>query len=211
MAVNNPIRVAIFVYILITGAMDFENLVLQTRSYRRFDQGKTIERGELERLVNMARITASAANKQPLKYLLFNSVEECNSIFPSVMWAGYLPQWDGPAEGERPSAYIIIVGDTMITKQFGVDPGIVAQTIMLGATDRGLGGCMIASFKKEEIRTFTSLSERYEILLVLALGKPAEKVTLESVKDDNIKYWRDEQGVHHVPKRSLKDIILNYR
>lgn len=211
MAVNNPIRVAIFVYILITGAMDFENLVLQTRSYRRFDQGKTIERGELERLVNMARITASAANKQPLKYLLFNSAGDCNSIFPSVMWAGYLPQWDGPAEGERPSAYIIIVGDTMITKQFGVDPGIVAQTIMLGATERGLGGCMIASFKKEEIRTFTSLSERYEILLVLALGKPAEKVTLESVKDDNIKYWRDEQGVHHVPKRSLKDIILNYK
>jgi nitroreductase len=191
--------------------MDFENLVLQTRSYRRFDQSKAIESGELERLVNLARLTASAANRQPLKYLLYNSPDECNSIFPSVMWAGYLPHWDGPAEGERPSAYIVIVGDTMITRQFGVDPGIVAQTIMLGATEMGLGGCMIASFKKDEIREFTLLGERYEILLVLALGKPAESVTLESVKDDNIKYWRDDQGVHHVPKRSLEDIVLNYK
>ncbi|MCA1756769.1 MAG: nitroreductase family protein [Bacteroidales bacterium] len=191
--------------------MNFEKLVLKTRSYRRFEQGTAVIREDLERLVNLARLTASAANRQPLKYLLFNSAEDCNSIFPSVMWAGYLTQWDGPAEGERPSAYIIIVGDTMITKQFGVDPGIAAQTIMLGATERGLGGCMIASFKKEEIREFTRLSERYEILLVLALGKPVERVTLESVKDDNIKYWRDEQGVHHVPKRSLGDIVLNYK
>jgi nitroreductase len=191
--------------------MNFENLVLQTRSYRRFDQSEAIEWGELERLVNLARLTASAANRQPLKYLLFNSPEDCKSIFPSVMWAGYLPHWDGPAEGERPSAYIIIAGDTMITKDFGVDPGIVAQTIMLGATERGLGGCMIASFKKKEIREFTLLSERYEILLVLALGKPAERVTLEDVTDNNIKYWRDKEGVHHVPKRSIKDIILNYK
>lgn len=191
--------------------MDFENLVLRTRSYRRFEQGETVSVEELERLVNLARLTASAANRQPLKYLIYNSAEDCKSIFPSVMWAGYLPHWDGPAEGERPSAYIIIVGDTLITKQFGVDPGIVAQTIMLGATERGLGGCMIASFKKGEIREFARLSERYEILLVLALGKPAERVTLESVKDDNIKYWRDEQGVHHVPKRSLEDIVLNYK
>lgn len=189
--------------------MDFENLVLRTRSYRRFAQDEKVAVEELERLVNLARLTPSAANRQPLKYLIYNSAEDCNSIFPSVMWAGYLPQWDGPAEGERPSAYIIIVGDTLITKQFGVDPGIVAQTIMLGATERGLGGCMIASFKKGEIREFASLSERYEILLVLALGKPVEKVTLDSVKDDNIKYWRDEQGVHHVPKRSLEDIVLN--
>lgn len=191
--------------------MNFENLVLQTRSYRRFDQSEAIEWGELERLVNLARLTASAANRQPLKYLLFNSPEDCKSIFPSVMWAGYLPHWDGPAEGERPSAYIIIAGDTMITKDFGVDPGIVAQTIMLGATERGLGGCMIASFKKKEIREFTQLSERYDILLVLALGKPAERVTLEDVTDNNIKYWRDKEGVHHVPKRSIKDIILNYK
>lgn len=191
--------------------MDFEKLVMQTRSYRRFDQSVTIEWGELERLVNLARSTASAANRQPLKYLLFNSPEDCSSVFSSVMWAGYLPHWDGPAEGERPSAYIIITGDTAITKDFGVDPGIVAQTIMLGATERGLGGCMIASFKKKEIRSFTQLNERFEILLVLALGRPAEKVTLEEVTDNNIKYWRDKEGVHHVPKRSIKEVILNHK
>ena len=188
--------------------MDFENLVLKTRSYRRFDQGTRIDRGELVRLVNLARQTASGANRQPLKYLIYHDVEDCNSLFHYTNWAAYLTDWKGPDIGERPTAYIIMVGDTDITKQFGVDPGIAAQTIMLGATEKGLGGCMIASFKKREIGEFTHLGERYEILLVLALGKPVEKVVIEDVRDNDIKYWRDSSGLHHVPKRSLDDIIL---
>ena len=188
--------------------MDFENLVLKTRSYRRFDQDTRIDRETLVRLVNLARQTGSAANRQPLKYLIYNDKEDCNSLFHHTMWAGYLTDWDGPEEGERPAAYIIIVGDTDITQQFGVDPGIAAQTIMLGATERDLGGCMISSFKKREIREFAKLDERYEIVLVLALGKPVEKVVIEEVRDNNIKYWRDSLGLHHVPKRSLDDIIL---
>lgn len=188
--------------------MDFESLVLKTRSYRRFDQDTRIDRGELVRLVDLARQTASGANRQPLKYLIYNDREACDTLFHYTMWAAYLTDWEGPDRGERPAAYIIMVGDTDITKQFGVDPGIAAQTIMLGSTERGLGGCMIASFKKREIREFARLDERYEILLVLALGKPVEKVVLEDVRDNDIKYWRDSSALHHVPKRSLDDIIL---
>ena len=117
--------------------------------------------------------------------------------------------WSGPAEGERPSAYIVILGDTEISKSVGCDHGIAAQSIMLGATERGLGGCMIGSIKRDALRETLEIPERYEIQLVLALGKPAETVVLEDVgPDGDIKYYRDDQGVHHVPKRPLDELIL---
>ena len=117
--------------------------------------------------------------------------------------------WSGPAEGERPSAYIVILGDTEISKSSGCDHGIAAQSIMLGATERGLGGCMIGSIKRDALRETLEIPERYEIQLVLALGKPAETVVLEDVgPDGDIKYYRDDEDVHHVPKRPLDELIL---
>jgi nitroreductase len=129
-------------------------------------------------------------------------------IFPSLAWAGYLNEWSGPEKGERPSAYIIILGDKSITEIFGVDHGIAAQSIMLGATEAGLGGCMIASLKREELSTELRIPDNYEILLVLALGKPIEKVIIDEIKDGNVKYWRDSAKNHHVPKRTLKELII---
>lgn len=189
--------------------MDFENLVFKTRSFRRFDEEFRIETEILKKLINLARLSPSAANRQPLKYLIINERDKCDLVYPSLAWAGYLQDWGGPVKGERPSAYIIILGDTSITGSFSVDLGIAAQTIMLGAVNMGLGGCMIASIKKERLRTDLGIPERYEILLVLAIGKPVEKVVIEDVKNDNIKYWRDEEQVHHVPKRPLSELILN--
>ncbi len=187
---------------------DFERLIARTRSYRRFDESFRITRETLERLVNLARLSASAANRQPLRFLLYTTPEECAGIFPKTAWAGYLKEWEGPEPGERPSGYIIILGDTTVTEGFGVDPGIAAQSIMLGATTLGLGGCMIASVKREELRKELTIPGRYDILLVLALGKPVEKVVIDDITGDDIKYWRDEEGTHHVPKRRLEDLIL---
>lgn len=187
---------------------DFEELVLKTRSCRRFDESHRITRATLERLVNLARLSASAANRQPLRFLIYSAPNDCERIFPKTAWAGYLKEWDGPQPGERPSGYIIILGDKTVTEGFGVDPGIAAQSIMLGATAIGLGGCMIASLRREDLHREFSVPERYEILLVLALGKPVEKVILEDIKDGDIKYWRDENGDHHVPKRKLDELIL---
>jgi nitroreductase len=189
--------------------MNLKDLVYGTRSYRRFDESCQIDRKQLEDLVDLARMSASAANRQPLKYLLYNTTADCRRIFPSLAWAGYLKDWDGPAEGERPSAYIIILGDKEITESFNVDHGIAAQSIMLGATEAGLGGCMIASIKREALRDELHIPGNMEILLVLALGKPAEKVVTDEVAGNDIKYWRDGKGVHHVPKRRLDDLIMN--
>jgi nitroreductase len=188
--------------------MKVKDLVLKTRSYRRFDESHRIEYRVLEELVGLARLSASAANRQPLKFAICNSPEDCARIFPSVAWAGYLKDWDGPEPGERPSAYIIILGDKSITESFYVDHGIAAQSIMFGATEAGLGGCMIASIKRDQLRNEMKISEKYEILLILALGKPVENVIIDEIKEGDIKYWRDSEKSHHVPKRPLNELII---
>jgi len=186
-----------------------KELVLKNRSYRRFDETAAISRETLKELVDLARLTASAANRQPLKYLLSWEPQKNSLIFPHLAWAGYLKEWPGPAAGERPTAYIVMLVDTEISPAAAYDLGIAGQTILLGATEKGLGGCMIASIKKEDLRESLGIAEQYEIVMVIALGKPVEKVTIEAVKSGgDIRYWRDPQGGHHVPKRSLEEIII---
>ena len=160
-------------------------------------------------LVDLARLSASAGNKQPLKYMLSCDPGKNSLIFPTLAWAGYLSDWPGPPEGERPSAYIIVLRDTEIGDPFGCDHGIAAQSILLGATEKGLGGCIIASVKRDNLRKALEIPSRYDIIFVIALGKPAERVVIETVDSSgNIKYWRDSEGVHHVPKRPLEEIII---
>ena len=184
-------------------------LLRKNRSYRRFYQEAKIELEELKELVDLSRYCASAGNLQPLKYLLSCEAEKNALIFSHLAWAGYLRDWPGPPEGERPSAYIIVLGDTTVAKSFGCDHGIAGQAILLGASEKGLGGCMIGSVRRKELRQALSIAGHLEILLVIALGKPKERVVIETVgPDGNIEYWRDNLGVHHVPKRSLDEIIV---
>jgi nitroreductase len=186
-----------------------EELITGNRSYRRFYENESISLETLKWLVNLARLSASGANLQPLKYILSNDPAKNADIFSCLAWAGYLQDWPGPVEGERPAAYIVILGDKGITQNFGCDHGIAAQSILLGAREKGLGGCMIGSITRDRLRELLNISDQYDILLVIALGKPKEKVVLEEAAlGGNIKYWRDAQGVHHVPKRRLEDIIL---
>ena len=187
-----------------------EDIVKANRSYRRFHQEKRIDAALLRDLVNLGRLSPSAANLQPLKYITSSDPATNAVIFPTTKWAGYLKDWAGPEEGDRPSAYIIILGDTEISKGFGCDHGIAAQSIMLGAAEKGLGGCMIGSIDRDDLRRSLSIPERYEILLILALGYPRETIVLEDVgPDGDIKYYRDAQGVHHVPKRTMGEIVVN--
>jgi len=186
------------------------DLIMGNRSYRRFYQEFIIERATLAELVDLARLSASAANRQPLKYILSCDHQRNALIFPHLSWAGYLGDWAGPSEGEKPSAYIIVLGDIEITQSFGCDHGIAAQSILLGAREKGLGGCIIANIQRQELRKALDILPRYKILLVLALGKPKETVVIETVgSDGDIKYWHDSEGRHHVPKRPLSEIIIS--
>ena len=189
--------------------MNFRELVIRNRSYRRFNQDERINPETLKHLVDLARLSGSAANLQPLKYMLSYEPELNSLVFPYLAWAGYLKDWPGPSEGERPSAYIIILWDQNISKSPGCDHGIAAQSILLGAAEKGLGGCMIGSIKRKGLRKELSIPEHLEILLVIALGEPIETVKIEtSEADGDIRYWRDDDNVHHVPKRPLDEIIV---
>ena len=188
--------------------MNLQELILKTRSFRRFDESYQVDSKTLESIIDLARLSPSGANKQPLKFLYYNTAKDCEKIFPFLAWAGYLTEWPGPEKGERPTSYIIILGDKSISEIFGVDHGIAAHSILLGATDVGLGGCIIGSIKRQELSDELSVPDNFDILLVLALGKPVENVIIEDIKDADVKYWRDENKNHHVPKRSLKELII---
>lgn len=189
--------------------MTLSELILRNRSYRRYHQDVNIDRETLYELVDLARLSASAANIQPLKYILSCDPAKNALIFAHLGWAAYLQDWPGPAEGERPSAYIVILGDKNLKESFGCDHGIAAQSILLGAVEKGFGGCIIATINKEDLQRVLHIPPHFEILLVIALGKPKEHVVIEPVKGHGeIRYWRDEKGIHHVPKRSLEELII---
>jgi nitroreductase len=184
------------------------DLIRKTRSYRRFHQEVPVPMELLREMVEAARLSSSARNMQPLRYMLFNIPVDCKRIFPTLAWAGYLKDWPGPADGERPSAYIIQLADLYLANDWWCDDGIAIQSMMLTAVEKGFGGCIIGSIQREKLRRILELPEHYKILQVLALGKPAEEVVIDPVRDGDIKYWRDGQGVHHVPKRDLDELII---
>lgn len=187
-----------------------KELLLQNRSYRRFDESFVIESETLRDLVELARLTPSSVNWQPLRFALINDKETNAKIFENLAWAGLLKEWKGPSEGERPAAYIIILCDNAVAKNMKTDVGIVAQTMMLGAAEKGLGGCMIGSVNRENVYEILNIdNERYSIDLVLALGKPAETVKIVDLSENgSTNYYRDANGVHYVPKRSVDDLII---
>lgn len=187
-----------------------EDIIKKNRSCRRFKKGVKVTKKTLIELVELARLSASAANLQPLKYLLSYSSEKNKKIFPHTKWAGYLRDWDGPSQSERPSAYILILGDTEITKSFGCDHGIAAQNILLGAVEKNLSGCILGALNRKGLHDSLGIPSRYEVLLAIALGRPAEKSVIEAACDGNIEYWRDKKGILHVPKRPLQELILDF-
>lgn len=185
------------------------DLIMNNRSYRRFYESEAIPMEKLREMVDLARFSATGGNFQPLKFMLSNDPETNKTIYPKLEWAGFLKDWEGPEEGERASAYVIILNDTEIRKSPGCDHGIAAQSILLGAVEMGYGGCMVGSIHREQLRADLKIPERYEISLVIALGRPKETVVLEEMNQDgSIEYYRTEDGVHHVPKRSLDSIVV---
>lgn len=185
------------------------DLLIKSRSYRRFDESIKIPKETLRDLIEATRYCPSAANRQPLKYRLVFEETETAQVFDCLKFAGYLRDWSGPAEGERPCAYIVVLGDETISKFSDVDAGIAMQTILLRATELGFGGCIFASVQREKVREILTLDEGLQIGYVIALGKPAETCVVEPLgQDGDIKYYRDAEGVHHVPKRNLEDLLV---
>ena len=189
-----------------------KDLVIRNRSYRRFDESRRVTREQLESYVETSRFCPASVNIQPLKYRLISDPAECDALFPLTAWARMLPDFPGPPEGHRPTGYIVICSDSELAPnaaRFAKDIGIVAQTMMLAAVEDGFGGCMIGNFSPEKVSELLRLDQRYVPCLILALGTPDEEIILEdAAPGESVKYYRDENDVHHVPKRTLDEILL---
>lgn len=189
--------------------MNFKQLVQKNRSYRRFYQKEKISKEQILEWIETSRYTPSGRNLQAIKYIVSVNETSNHDIFGTLSWAGYLTEWNGPETGEQPSAYIVMLTDLSLSQNAAIDIGILAQTILLAATNEGFGGCMIASVKKAGLKTILNIPENFDISLVLALGKPKETVITENLPEDgDIRYWRDEKQVHHVPKRLLQQLVF---
>jgi nitroreductase len=189
--------------------MTFRELMERNRSRRKFDESRPVSADDLVELVDLVRFMPSGRNLQPLKYIVTADPAQCAEIFPLLGWAGYLADWKGPAEGERPTGYIIMLLDKDLSDTPHCDHGIACQSLMLGAVDKGFGGCIIATVNRKKLAALFDIPDRFEILMVLALGVPAQEVVLESLPSDgSIKYWTGEDGRHHVPKRGLDEILV---
>lgn len=186
--------------------------IAKTRTFRRFFEKEQISTSLLHDLIDLARLGGSARNGQPWQYMAVNTPELCEKIFPFLGWAGYLSDWKGPEPGERPSAYILCFLNKNWLKgpesEAQFDLGVATQNMLLGAIEERIGGCRIGAFNPKLAQIFEA-PDNLHLSLVVALGKPRETVIIEDCKDDSdIKYWRDEHGVHHVPKRTLKSCLL---
>jgi nitroreductase len=187
--------------------MGIYDIIAARRTIRKFTQGR-IGRDTLERLVDAARLAPSANNLQPLKYAIVDDEAKVASVFAAVHWAGYIAPAGDPAESERPTAFIVILVDTDITKgDPGLDIGAAAENLMLSASELGIGSCWMGAIDREKIRTILALPDRFVISTVVALGYSAESPVVEDEKG-SIKYYKDGTGTLHVPKRKLRDVIV---
>ena len=182
----------------------------EERSYRSFDEKVSISRETLVGFVENARLIPSSVNLQPLKYKICDTKESCELVLGLTRWAALLTEYQLPPKGHAPTAYIIICIDKNVSDKsiFDKDVGIAAQTIMLSAVEAGFGGCMIGNFNPMQLAEALCLPNGVVPSLVLGLGKPDEEVVMEEINENKSAYYRDENGIHHVPKRSLEEILL---
>ncbi len=189
-----------------------KDLLLAARSYRGFDESRVITRVELEDIVDHTRFTAASGNIQPLKYYLSCEHDEVEAILAETKWAALLPELNLPYEGKHPTAFVVICQDLEVSTNqtlFLKDVGIAGQIISMAAAEKGLGALLIGNFSPVKLAELLKLPETLVPMLVVAIGKPDETVVLTEVKEDgSTKYYRDEAGVHYVPKRSLEEIVI---
>lgn len=186
-------------------------LLASDRTTRRFDESRAISGDELAKLVDLTRLCASGRNAQPLRYRRVVSPEERAEVYPLLAWAGYYKDWDGPEAGERPAAYLVQCLDTNLGSNCLCDDGLQLQAITLGATALGIRCCIIKAFNAPKLSQVLGLPERYAPRYIVALGYPRETVVLEDMEagSEDFKYYRTPDGVHHVPKRPLAELLLD--
>jgi len=186
--------------------MNVYEAILARRTIRRFDEEKRIPMEILEKLVNAGRLAPSAANLQPWEFIVVNEKSLCDAIFPYLKWAGYIAPHGTPPPGRRPAAYIVLVANPSINKKWQHDFGACAENIMLAALEMGIATCWLGSINRKKIKELLKIPEDREVDTIIALGYPMERSVIEDGRED-VKYWKDENGVMHVPKKGVEKLL----
>ena len=187
--------------------MDIKTAITQRRTIRRF-QNKPVDSDVLKELVKLSRLYASGGNLQPIRYAVVTNKELLDSVFDTLKWAAYLPGFEIKEE-EQPMAYIVLTCDTNVKKNAQFDLGAASTTLMLAAESYGLSTCCLASFDRAKVTSLLELPENLEVLLVIAIGYPAQKSRVVDMVDD-VKYFEDENGCLCVPKHTLEEVMTLY-
>jgi nitroreductase len=182
------------------------DLIVSRRTIRRF-KPIPVARPILEKIANAGRLAPSAGNLQPLEFVIVDDGELRRQVFPCLRWAGYIAPEGNPRPGQEPMAYIFpLVNLSVREKGYENDVGAAVENMILAAWEAGVGSCWLISVERPKLAVILRIPEGYRIDSVLALGYPAESPVVEDLKD-SVKYWKDEHGVLHVPKRRLGDVL----
>lgn len=188
----------------------FANLVRQARSRRRYLHAEPVSPELVMGLVDLARQAPSGMNAQPLRYRLVIEPGECEQVFQCTNWAKGLRTGPAPTPAERPTAWVIILSSQPTTFDPGVDVGIAAQTINLGANAAGFSTCMLASVDRARVAAALGIPASLKVELVMSIGRAGEQVRMEEfVPGVQMPYWRTPDQIHHVPKRRLADVLVD--
>ena len=186
--------------------MDIMELLKTRRTYRRFRQ-EPVPDSVIENILTAARYASSAANKQPLSFVVVKSPEMVKKTFSYTKWAGYLPPQEGqPKEGEEPTLFIGIVENLDISKNGDTDAGLAISNMTLAAWDKGVGSCIIGACNKPKLSVLFGLTENQVLHTVVAFGYPTHKSKITDIKDGDVKYYIDDNGDYVVPKRKIEDV-----
>ena len=187
--------------------MSVYEIVQTRRTIRRFLQ-KRVPLITLRKIVDSGRMGPSAMNLQPWEFIIVDSLDLVPKLFEHTNWAGYLPREQGrPPEGFEPVAYIVVLNNKRFTSKWtGHDIGAAVENMILVAQEAGVGACWIGSVKRPPVMNLLAIPEEFEIDSVLALGYPAEEPKAFDL-DDSVKYFRDDEGRLHVPKRTMESVV----
>jgi len=186
--------------------VDIYDLIVSRRTIRQFEP-RPIDRKILEKIANAGRLAPSAANMQPLEFVVVDEEGVRKEIFSCLKWAAYIAPQGNPRPGHEPQAYAVVLVNSEIRKNmYEYDVGAAVENMILTALGEGLASCWLISIDKLKVAALLNIPARYKVDSALALGYPGQESKVEELTDSS-RYWQDADLTFHVPKRKLESII----
>jgi len=184
-----------------------DELLTRNRSHRAYKKEYVVSRQELERIVGVCSRIPSGCNQQVLRFHLVTKENGADKVLSQIRLGAALPELHLPTPGTEPEAFIICCSTAKESKLVDIDLGIALQSMAMKAVEMGLNALMIGAFNKEKVREAFELP--YEPLMILAVGKGADRIELVPIDADDARAYYRKDGIHYVPKVRAEELIIN--